>query len=220
MGQLLGGPASPIGWSVQYIQAPLESVLTAIRSFRKGTDINVAEPRPYPGVLADLLPFEAPWTRELVLPCGDWTAYLNNFVNGGDLTAIGDTIARGLGVRCVIAQHAPRYGPGHAATQLWVFGPDGAPPLMYERTLSAVAVDGRWKWYESGAPLAFEDVSRYSARRIRDRLDRNLLIQYLDAFGIPADDDSAYGAGVVIRKDVAWPRRTVTLEEARAELNL
>jgi hypothetical protein len=81
-------------------------------------------------VLDDLPPFEAPWTRELVLPCAKWTAYLNNGINGGDPTAIGPAVANLLGVRCVVAQHAPRYGLGHEGTQLWVSGPHGDAPLM------------------------------------------------------------------------------------------
>ncbi len=97
----------------------------------------------YPESLAAPLPFEAPWTRELLHSCCTWTAYLNNFVNGGDATAIGPALARHMNVRCVVASHAPKYGPGHQGTQIEVFGPSGAPPLMYERVVSAAATDGR-----------------------------------------------------------------------------
>jgi hypothetical protein len=90
---------------------------------------------------------------------------------------------------------------------------------MYERTIDAVATDGRWEWHQSGHAFPFEDTARYAARRIRDRLDRELLIWYLDALGIPADDDAAYGAGVIVQQVVNWPRRTVTVQEARADLN-
>jgi hypothetical protein len=219
MARLLGGSASPIGWFVQYIQASLEAVLDAVRDVRSEVELRVAPPRAYPEVLEDLVPFEAPWTRELVMPCGNWTAYLNNFVNGGDATAIGPAVARELDVRCVMAEHAPRYGPGHEGTQLWVMGPQGEPPLMYERSLSAVATDGRWEWHEFGRPFPFEDLSRYTAHRIRDRLDRDSLIRYLQELGIPADDDDAYGHGVLVQQLVPWPRRTVSLAEAIRELN-
>lgn len=220
MGQILGGDASPIGWAVQYLQAPVQDVLEAICLVRRDTKLEVCEPRPYPESLRTLLPFEAPCTRELVMACDGWTAYLNNFVNGGDASAIGPAIARIMGVRCVVAQHAPRHGPGHAGTQLWIQGPGGEPPLMYERTLSAVATDGRWEWITSGTPFDFEDASRYTARRIRDRLDRPLLIRYLGALDIPADDDTAYGPGILIQQVVDWPIRTQTLQEARANLGL
>jgi hypothetical protein len=223
---LLGGSASPLGWSVQYVHAPLADVLPALVDWRRGLgqDLEVSAPRPFAAALDALLPFEAPWTREVVLPCGEWTAYLNSFVNGGDLTASAVVVAGALGVRWVGAQHAPRYGPGHRSTQLWVCGPDGAPPLYHERVLGAVAEDGRWSWDESGTPFAFEDRARYRVRRVRDRFDRALLIDYVEALGIPAGDDAAYGEGVVVQQRAAWhrerPPRTQTLAEARSDLGL
>jgi hypothetical protein len=86
VGSLLGGHASPIGWTVQYLEAPRDVVVAEIVRARAewGHVIEVASPRPFPEVLHDLLPFEAPWTRELVVSCGRWTAYLNNGVNGGE----------------------------------------------------------------------------------------------------------------------------------------
>jgi hypothetical protein len=211
---LLGGEASPIGRCVHYLDADPETVLDALKDLHSENPLSVAPARPYPAVLDALPPFEAPWTRELVMACGSGTAYLNNFSNGGDASAAGPALARSLNVRCVMAEHAPRYGPGHASTQMWVIGPNGEPPLMFERTLSAVATDGRWEWHASGMPLAFEDQSRHSLRRIRDRFDRALLLMYLRELDIPADDD-AYGPGVVLQQVVDWPRRTITLEEAR-----
>ncbi|CAL8980005.1 hypothetical protein CELL_03385 [Cellulomonas sp. T2.31MG-18] len=153
------------------------------------------------------------------MACGDrWSAYMNNGLNGGDPTAAGAALARDLGVRCVVAECTPRYGPGHQATQLWVQGPAGEPPLMYERTLAAHATDGRWTWHESGRPFQFEETNRYTVRRIRDRLDRPLLLRYLTALDIPAGDDSSYGPGVIVQQVVAWPRREQTLYEARRSL--
>jgi hypothetical protein len=221
---LLGGSAGPLGWSVQYVDAAYDRVLAELVAWRRGLgqQLEVSDPEPFPQVLEELAPFQSPWTRELVLPCGTWTAYLNNPVGGGDLTASADVVALRLGVRWVGAQHTPRHGPGHQATQLWVCGPEGEPPLMFERTLAAYAEDGRWGWEESGTPFPFEDVARYRARRKRDRFDRPLLLAYLEALGVPAGDDRAYGPGVVVQQRAAWhqerPPRTVTLAEARAEL--
>lgn len=214
---MLGGEFSPIGWSVHYLDERFDVVLDALVAFRADSEIQVRAARPYPSVLEDLAPFEAPWTREMVLPCGSWTAYLNNGIDGGDSTAVGQAVARRLGVRHVMAEHTLRYGPGHQATQLWISGPQGAPPLMVEREISASATDGRWEWHTSGEPLPFEDVERYSARRIRDRFDRSTLLDYLNALGIPAGDDNSYGDGVLVQQVVDWPVRSVSLAEARAE---
>ncbi|HEY0117383.1 MAG TPA: hypothetical protein VGC04_01250 [Cellulomonas sp.] len=221
MSQLLGGAASPIGWSVQYLEVSACDLVEELLAWRTalGQSVRASATRAYPEQLHALLPFEAPWTRELVMACGDrWSAYLNNGVGGGDPTAAGPALAARLGVRCVAAMNAPRYGPGHQATQLWVQGPAGEPPLRYERTLAAHATDGRWTWHESGKPFDFEDTARYTSRRIRDRFDRPLLLRYLTALGIPADDDDSYGPGVVIQQFMDWPTRQETLEEARRSL--
>jgi hypothetical protein len=220
VGSLLGGQASPIGWAVQYLKAPRDVVVAEIVKARAewGHVIEVALPRPFPELLHDLLPFEAPWTRELAVSCGLWTAYLNNFVNGGDATAIGAALMMRLGIRLVVAGNSPEYGPGHQATQLWVLGPDGDPPLMYRRTIAAQATDGRWAWDQSGVPFDFEHMERYSARRIRDRFDRPLLVEYLEQFGIKADDDTCYGDGVLVQQRVTYATRTQSLEEAKAAI--
>lgn len=150
----------------------------------------------------------------LTAQVGRWTALTNNFVAGGDGTSPGPAIGRDLGVRCVVASHVPRYGPGHEQTQLEVMGPDGEPPLMYVRSVSATATDGRWGWYESGARLPFEEADRYGAKVKRDRFDRPMLLRYLAHLGIPIDDD-AYGIASLHQRQVTWATRQVTLAEER-----
>jgi hypothetical protein len=71
---------------------------------------------------------------------------------------------------------------------------------MYRRTISANAEDGKWSWRVSGDPLPFERVERYDARRIRDRFDRSLLIEYLSAVGIHADDPAFYRDGFLVQQ--------------------
>lgn len=88
---------------------------------------------------------------------------------------------------------------------------------MYVRALSASASDGRWEWFESGQPFVFERRERYTARRKRDRFDRRLLLEYLDALGIPADDDNAYGDALLLQEMATYERHRVGLDDARAE---
>jgi hypothetical protein len=122
VGSLLGGHASPICWAVQYLEAPRDVVVAEIAKARAewGHVIELASPRPFPEVLHDLLPFEAPWTRELVVSCGRWTAYLNNGVDGGDATAIGGALMKRLGIRdqCRRRHLLRRRHPGSAASHL------------------------------------------------------------------------------------------------------
>lgn len=112
-----------------------------------------------------------------------------------------------------MASAVPRYGPGHEQTQSKAHGPEGEPPLMSIRSLAATATDGRWEWYESGAPFDFEVTDRYAARRKRDRFNGELLLDYLAHLSIPARNDSAYdrqltfakALGLAPREADEWP---------------
>jgi len=44
-----------------------------------------------------------------------------------------------------------------------------------------------------------------------------MLLEYLECLGIPVRDDAAYGAATLLRSRGAFARRTMTLEEARAD---
>jgi hypothetical protein len=200
----LGGSLRPIGCALSFLDASRAEVLEAVLDVR-GERCEVSIPMPLPACAWSLDPTEVPWTKELLIECDGWTAYLNNGIYGGDLSAIAPAIARWRGWRCVGAEHMPKYGPGHAATQLWMQGPRGEPPLDHVRTLGAYAEDGRWSWHESGEPQSFEVTDRYLARRKRDRLDRALLVDYLGSLGIRVDDRSSSMRGSSSRRTSIGP---------------
>lgn len=213
MTALLGGEANPLGAVVQHLRTSPDSVLAALseRFTATALDANLVHARPW------LLPFESPWSRILVASCGQWTALVNNGLFGGDGTAPGPALSRELGVECAVASNFPRYGPGHQQTQLEVFAPEGEPPLIYVRSRSANATDGRWAWYESDTAFGFEQCDRYTARRKRDRFDRELLLNYLACLSIPARDETADGRATLLQDRRTYDRRRVTLSEARAD---
>jgi hypothetical protein len=215
---LLGGELCPLGLSVQFLEAPRDAVVKQLHRIFEDL-VSVPTESRFPTALHKMLPFEAPWTRLLTAQIGGWTALTNNFIGGGDGTAPGPAIGRELGVRCVVATHAPSHGPGHAQTQLEVMGPGGEPPLMYIRSISATATDGRWGWYESGARFPWEETERYAARRKRDRFDRAMLLRYLAELDVPVSDD-AYGDATLHQRQVTWDRREVSLDEERSEFGL
>ena len=87
---------------------------------------------------------------------------------------------------------------------------------MSIRNIAADATDGRWSWHERGTPFPFEETDRYAARLKRERFDGPMLLRYLRALGIPADDDAAYGPGVLFQQEVDYTPRQQTLAELRA----
>ncbi len=79
-------------------------------------------------------------------------------------------------------------------------GPRRPDNLNYVRTISAVDEGGgNWEFHQSGKPFPFEDLSRYSAQRIRDRFRVELLLGYLSHFDIDLFDAEFYrGPAVMI----------------------
>jgi hypothetical protein len=185
----------------------------------QGRPCTAGPPGPYPECLGALEPLESAWTKHLLIDAEKWTMHLGNSLLGGDPSAPGPALSRDLDCRVVIAGHSQRHGPGHEGTALWVFGPEGKPPLQYVRTVQVDCADGRWSWHESGEPLGFEKVDRYSARRKRDRFDRELLIEYLAAFGICPDDATTFGDARLISGEPTTGR-SISVAQLRKELGL
>jgi hypothetical protein len=217
-GQLLGGSLAPIGLAASFLRERIDVVRSALLAWRRDDLHQTVEengPIRFPECTKFLEPLEAPWTVELLIDSGDWTTYLNNWIQGGDPTAAAPYLATRLECDCVVSVHAPPCASGHASTQLWLIGPEGTPPLMHLRTIAAHAEDGRWSWETSGEPLSWERPERYGAQRIRDRLDRPLLVEYLGAMGIRVDDASFYGEGFCLRQIVSYARRQETAAQVR-----
>lgn len=188
---------SSIADSVGFVRAAFSAVAPALVEWRTrlGGSPHTRAVDGESRAVASLSPERHPWAAEGLLRCeGDeWTAYLNE---GADPWPAVSYVARCLSADGVVAVNSSR--PPHASTQFQLMGPTGKPPLLFVRTLAAHCEDGRWSWHEDGQQQAFEVPDRYSARRIRDRLDRPLLVQYLSALGIDIDGVNFVGSGLII----------------------
>jgi hypothetical protein len=56
------------------------------------------------------------------------------------------------------------------------------------RVVRAMKDSPRWDFYTEGEPLDFEDTSAYTARYVRDRFQREALLDYLALWGAPVSD--------------------------------
>ena len=106
----------------------------------------------------------------------------------------------------------------YPATSFEIFSPEGEPPLMYLRTVSAGIYDeGRWRFDASGVVQSFERPELYESRLVRDRLTRSVLLEYLAAMGIEADEPDWYRGGVLYENESPDRPRTLTIAQARDE---
>jgi hypothetical protein len=218
---VFGGPLSPVGWKVGLLEAPFAEVERAHRGWLDELAgwvlrfrVKPLGPAPILDHFARLDPLQTPPKRQLVVANGaSWTAHFTNDHLGGDSVSWVGHLSQVLGCRGVLASHIPVGHYPYPATQFELLGPDGEPPLYYLRTVSAgVFDDGRWEFEAHGPVQPFEEPDR--------RLDRDLLLHYLGALGIEADDPAAYGEGMLVRTRGPWRPRTSTVEETQREYGI
>lgn len=216
---VFGGELWPLGNGVAFIELPLTEAVAAYREASDSPpDLDDLGSRPIIDLMTTLLPLQMPYKRQLLVgTTSSWTAIFDNSRDGGDPFPA-TRLADARNVRAVAATHAPEGQTRLPATQFHLFGPTGEPPLMYVRTIDVGRFDsGRWEFLTSGAPRPFEDLDAYGRRRIRDRFTRSMLLDYLAALGIRADDPGFYTRGVLATDTGMWsPVWTATLEEVRA----
>ncbi len=256
---VFGGPLSPLGWSVGFVEAPLPTVLEAMRRHREylehvdPMEEHIREQRaqgmriethygplarrkerkpsyritelgrePVLDQLGRLDPIQTPRMRELVVSLEPgWTANFTNDHLGGDSDSWAHNLCEALGCRALLATHIPSNHYRYPATQLTVLGPDGDPLLHHVRTISAgVFEEEHWRFDVTGEGQAFEDVERYRARRIKDRFNREVLVEYLAAFGVDPDDPDRYGEGVLVETLAKWHVRTSSVAATQREYGI
>jgi hypothetical protein len=222
-GPLFGGVTWPLGCGVGFVERPLRDVLKANESWARGLGRRWAPRslgnRPLYDQLLALAPLQMPSRRQIIVgTTGRWTMHANNSRIGGDSGGWVGAMSKRLGCRGVSAHHIPVDQYPYPSTQLELFGPDGKPPLGYVRTISAGIYDeGHWKFLVSGEGQPFEEVQRYGERRIGDRFNREVLIRYLGALGIRADDSGFFTTATLLEERESEHQWSATLEEARAE---
>jgi hypothetical protein len=217
---VFGGGLWPLGQKVGFVELELAGAVEAYRAWTRGWK----PPRPSfrqvrESLLIDqlprLLPLEMPYTRRLLVAHGHrWTAIFDNSPGGGDPYPAVAELSRLAGTRGVLAGHTPLVHHPYPATQLHLFGREGD----YVRTIDCGVFDsGRWTFEARGTEQPFEDLEAYDSERVRDRFTRSMLLRYLSALGIDADEMSAYGPALLVQARFVRVSWRATLEEARAE---
>lgn len=155
--------------------------------------------------------------RVFVQTASRWTAYFDNGWRGTDAYATMSSMAehRCLGMRVVA--DPPAWGGVRRALDcpatIWdVYGPEGAAGVNWVRSIAAIDEGGgQWTFNQGGEAFPFEDVTRYSARRIRDRFPVELLLEYLTHFDIDLFNADFY-RGPAIMLELTSPKHPQTTE--------
>jgi hypothetical protein len=139
-----------------------------------------------------------PYRRRLLIgTTTGWTAIFDNSSTGGDPfppTYLGQL----RHVRAVSATHSSGPASECPATQFHLFGPEGEPQEGCVRTIDCGVFDeGRWRFEAWGEVQPFEEPEAYGARLVRDRFTREMLLRYLAALDIYADDAAWYLSAVL-----------------------
>lgn len=144
-----------------------------------------------------LLPTISPPTKSLFIPCKDkWTALLENSPSGTDAGHISVPAEklRTITMRTVVVPDSVeerQYG-----AVIWEFNDaDG----KVRRFLYAMNDGGRWEFGAQGEAFEFEQVERYSERRIAERFTARMLGDYLAEFqAFPFSDDWFLSDGLLL----------------------
>lgn len=140
--------------------------------------------------------------RDIIIPLNGWCAVVNNCQRGTDVGGLPMIAAQKYdcrGIRAVATTESE-----HPAVMLEVYEPRISAPLNRRRLIYAMSDRGRWSFDTEGEPFDFEEVGKYSNRRIRDRFTPDMLERYLSALGVPmleSADESIEGAILVARDE-------------------
>jgi hypothetical protein len=235
---LLGGRLAPITSTMGFLEAPLDVAVRAFvawqRSVHEPLGISITS-RPVTGKLEEVLLLLLPLTsvvrrRSLFIPTSSsWLAFFDNGHQGTDAFSVMSYLAQGLRCRGMRVTAIPDTIEGefggargqYGGLALEVYGPERTHFLNYVRSISLINDGGTWDFSQGGTPFPFEDVSRYSARRKKERFTFAMLERYLAKLGLSPFDEKFYvpdsvGAARFFEKHGPAPRdmREYTLSEA------
>jgi hypothetical protein len=216
---------APVTFEVGFLEAPFEAVTGAIAGWRRALGVPLRELQGTEATagLAQLEPVTLSPRRELVLATRSaWTAYLSSSLVPGTSPAVG-YLAEQLATRGCTFLRVPRglLAKGfREGTGFALYGPVSTPTpaLNCVRSLRVLKDMGKWRFEEHGEPQAFEDVARYSARKIADRLTPDMATAYARALGIELDEPSFYGPQwTLLVNERPLTERAYTFREAMTE---
>ncbi|HAA12150.1 MAG TPA: hypothetical protein DCE41_10800 [Cytophagales bacterium] len=215
---------SPLSNSVFFLKADCQTVADALLEWQQALRINRRRrlrkrelKGEFEANLQELLPINVGEIRRFLFhkTTGEWTAMITNTILGTDGSAP-SVLSRQLRCEMVRATHTDR------GTIFKYHDPTKSKVEEETRVVSA-HIESRWEFSEYGPPLPFEDTARYkNQRRIKDRINLEVLVKYLAALGIFYDREEFFNPeeevkGILIFKKERLYKsdRSLTLEQAQ-----
>jgi hypothetical protein len=218
---LLNDECSPTTDEIGFIALPVEKAAEIIvKKWQKTVPLRASEHRgPLKENLVRLLPLTstARPRRMFVQTNSRWSAYFDNGWRGTDAWGVISNLAekRALGMK-VAADPATFNGvrrPVDSPSIIWeVFGPKRTDFLNVVRKVSVIDQGaGHWEFDQVGKPFPFEELARYSVKRIKDRFTVEVLLEYLKHFDIDLFNADFY-AGPAVMIELTGPKHQGTHE--------
>ncbi|GFO57577.1 hypothetical protein GMSM_45840 [Geomonas sp. Red276] len=221
----------PVTKDMGIINAPVKEVVSELVAWHASLGMKYTQ-KNIVTCFADALDALSPLSMEkrrrlFVATKSGWTACFQSGIAGSDPSPAMSVLSKRLGVLAMRICCTPTDAkwPGNIWEVYASPVSGGGQPLSYRRTIAAVNDGGRWVFEEAGPRFPFEKFDRYKLPRKRDRFTRDLLIEYLEQFGIsPLSDDfydvSKLCPAVMLENLTRWPKPPpeFTLEEAKTGL--
>ena len=216
----------PVTYDFGLIKSDIDNVAAARSSMYANADLETTTTwlrEPLENCFSLLEPLAPAPTKELFLATTfGWTAYYSNGCRGSDPALSMVQLSKALDVMCLRACFSPVTAI-YPSVILEVFDTPEAGGDKYgnRRSIAASNDGGRWAFEQSGIPYAFEDISKFDARRKRDRFTRETLASYLENLGIPrlTDDtlqQNRIGRGFLLARSNCDHLPRYSLEEAKS----
>jgi len=233
---LLANRFAPITFQFGFIRADLRHVAEQYVRWQHMLLKTVTQ-EPVSGTLASklekILPVDEDGQRILLTATqSDWVAVFDNRAKGGTSNAIVGVVSELLATPGLVVCDIPNTfrksnPPGYrgiwGATAINAYGKASSGVWGFTRTVSVRNDVSGWRFHQMGPPWDFEDLERYQARIIRQRLDSTLLAMYCEKLGIRLFDESFYeGPGLAMRSKfpiVPGPR-TYDLDELQRQIGV
>lgn len=180
---------SPLTDSVYFLKADFKTVTEEFLKWQKPLDTNlkrelkiIEQKNDFESNLLELLPINVTEIRRFLFhgTTSNWTVMISNTILGTDGSAPSVLSDR---LKCEMIRATSTVD----ATIFEFSNPNNETEEEQFRAVSA-HIESRWEFHEYGKPLPFEDTERYKTqRRIKDKIDSDLLIHYLNELGVNYD---------------------------------